>query len=486
MALKVISLRGMRSWKTLELFERECGALRSLSHPGIPELVDSLEVDVGDDRVYVLVQRKARGASLEELIAGGFRFSTEQVQAVFERLLEVLEYLGSRSPVVLHRDVKPANVIVDIGGSGEMSVALVDFGAVGGGIPGGTMVGTFGYMPPEAFGGSGDVRSDLYGVGATMFFAISGKAPGDVVKTRLKMDVGSVVDEGKRRELGNVFTVMTRLLEPAPEDRYRSAGVALKALREKVGMRMERSVREARRETFSGFNFGDDDDDEDEDDPYNSFGRSSGLQGSGGLVSRAKQYMPGGGVSAKMLRQPAGSRVVIEKDDDGRLLRVFIPPKGFTMQTASSGAFALTWTGFVGFWTAGVVTGGGPLVLGLFSLPFWYAGVKMGKRVVDDIRMTTELVLSAGGGEKEVYFFSLKVAGALGDVREAEGDARDLDGASVDVVMYQNGRPVTEMALREGTRRHVLGEDLDDVEQDWLCSEINSFLKVKPQQRRLH
>jgi eukaryotic-like serine/threonine-protein kinase len=517
-ALKVLSLRRMRSWKLLDLFKREGNTLKNLSHPAIPDFIDSLELDHEGERLFVLVQRKAEGNSLQELLDSGFRFTVAQVRSIFRQLLEVLMYMSELNPPLLHRDVKPANVIVSIGvrtpsgSDGNLTVSIVDFGAVNSGVSkeerGGfasTLVGSFGYMPPEAFSGGADARSDLYAAAATMMFTVTGLNPSEVPQSRLKLDLEAVVPAEKRLELGNVFTVMRKLLEPAPEDRYRSARQSLEALasrspsdnrdgllesRTRPSMQ-RRGSSYAERTTFSAFDsafddrmgYGDgfDSSDSDDDSGYTGRGRRASLANQGsnesarerGSAMRSSRPLQ----SSRPLRQPAGSRVVLEREPDDRLLRVFVPPRGLTAQSASTGAFALTWTGFVGFWTAGVVTGGAPLLVGLFSLPFWYAGLKMGKRFVDDLRGTTEFVVSAGGGEKEVYFFSLRVVGAFGDVREAAGDSRDLDLASVDVQMYQNGQAVTAMILREGTKQHELGADLDQVEQEWLSSEINSFLQ---------
>lgn len=510
-ALKAISLRGMRSWKTLDLFERESVALKSLSHPAIPEYVDSVEVDSQGDRVFVLAQKKAAGASLQELLDSGFRFTIPQISSIFRQLLGVLKYLGELNPPMLHRDVKPANLIVNVSrtGADDVSLALVDFGAVNTGVSkvnadgssralGSTVVGTFGFMPPEAFGGGADVRSDLYAAGATILFAISGKSPSEVPKARLKLDCDAVVAPAKRFELGNVYTVMKKLLEPAPEDRYKTARESLAALdaRDRLGgfKRTDRAGAQSRsnalstgKGTFGAFDSAFDDGRGNGDGFYSSndnddnlFGRSSGLRTGtgGGIARRVKNYFSGSASLSKApARQPAGSRVVVDRDPEGRLLKVFIPPKGFTGKTASTGAFAVAWTGFVGFWTAGVVTGGAPIVFGLFSVPFWYAGAQMAKRVVDDVKSTTELVISAGGGEKEVYFFSLRVAGALGDVKEVEGDSRDLDGVSVDATMYVNDEEVTSLFLLEGVNKHKFGEDLELTEQTWLADEITRFLR---------
>lgn len=514
-ALKVLSLRGMRSWKMLDLFKREGDALRGLSHPAIPAFIDSVELDRGGDRLFVLVQRKADGESLQQLLDRGQRFTVPQTASIFRQLLEVLRYLGELNPPLLHRDVKPANVIVDIarkrGSDADVTVSLVDFGGVNSGVSKGsvasTLVGTFGYMPPEAFGGGADARSDLYAAAATMLFVTTGLSPSQVPQARLKLDVEAVVPSSRRLELGNVFTVMRKLLEPAPEDRYQTARQALEALESTRRTRERQATKpsvprrgdKTGRANFGAFDAAFDDRYGNGDGFYSNSmdsrtaaggSRASGLRGRARLPGQApgalqsvRRMTRGGGGALKSTRsrQPAGSRVVLDRDEESRLLRVFIPPKGFTAQTAATGAFALTWTGFVGFWTAGVVTGGAPLIAGLFSLPFWFAGFKMGKRVVDDLRGTTELVISAGGGQKEVYFFSLRVAGAFGDVQLAEGDARDLNGAAVEDTVYTNDdgtvTRTSSMVLKEGVRNHALGEDLGDVEQDWLCNEINSFLQ---------
>lgn len=59
--VKVMTLKGISSWKVLELFERESRTLASISHPSIPEYLGSLQVDTEDDRIFFLVQRRAPG-----------------------------------------------------------------------------------------------------------------------------------------------------------------------------------------------------------------------------------------------------------------------------------------------------------------------------------------------------------------------------------------------------------------------------------------
>ena len=225
-ALKVLTLREMRDWKALQLFEREAKTLKGLSHPAIPAYVDYFEVDSERDVKFCLVQKIAPGASLQSLVDGGWRPTESEIVAVAEQLLEVLGYLASLRPPVLHRDVKPGNVLLD---RATGTVSLVDFGAtaeaavtaaiVDEGLahaPGSTVVGTFGYAAPEQMMGGAAAVSDLYSAGATLLFLLSGRAPSTMPSARLRVDFRGVVTiEDARLE-----AVVTRLLEPTPEDRF--------------------------------------------------------------------------------------------------------------------------------------------------------------------------------------------------------------------------------------------------------------------------
>ena len=205
-ALKVLSFRNMKNWKALELFEREARTLKGLNHPAIPQYVDNFELDTDGDRFFCLAQRIAPGRSLQSLVDGGWRPTEPEVVAIAEQLLEVLGYLSSLRPPVCHRDVKPGNVLLDVE-TGRVS--LVDFGATadaavttamaaeettGGGYAqgGSTVVGTFGYCAPELYMGAVTPRSDLYSVGATALFLLSGRAPSTMPSTRLRVDFRGV------------------------------------------------------------------------------------------------------------------------------------------------------------------------------------------------------------------------------------------------------------------------------------------------------
>lgn len=129
--------------------------------------MDSFKVDLADSKGFGLVQTYIPAKSLEEHLQEGRTFSETEVKQIAKALLEVLTYLHSRQPAVIHRDIKPSNILLsDRSGNHLGEVYLVDFGAVkttaqqqGGTM---TVVGTYGYMAQEQFGGRAVPASDLY------------------------------------------------------------------------------------------------------------------------------------------------------------------------------------------------------------------------------------------------------------------------------------------------------------------------------------
>jgi len=165
-AVKEMPLRLADTVKARELLEREARVLRQLEHPGIPSYREDFVVGVGRRRCFYLVQELVEGSTLaEELV--GHRYDQGQVLDVLDELLDILAYLHERSPPVVHRDVKPRNVMR----RGDGRLVLVDFGSVRDAvrdpqIGGSTVAGTFGYMAPEQFAGDAWPTTDLFGLGA--------------------------------------------------------------------------------------------------------------------------------------------------------------------------------------------------------------------------------------------------------------------------------------------------------------------------------
>ena len=225
-AMKVVSLRQATEWKVLDLFAREAQVLETLQHPGIPRYIDYFDLDTPDDRRFYLIQELVEGSSLLALSETGWRPSETEAVAIAQQVLAILAYIHSLSPPVVHRDIKPENLIREANGR----VVLVDFGAVQAAYRAtlsrsATFVGTLGYMPPEQFRGQTVPASDLYSLGATLVYLLSGQSPADLPQQRLKLDFRPEV------AVSPAFADwLEQLLEPALEDRFPSATAAQAAL----------------------------------------------------------------------------------------------------------------------------------------------------------------------------------------------------------------------------------------------------------------
>ncbi|MBN1944739.1 MAG: serine/threonine protein kinase [Bradymonadales bacterium] len=223
-AIKCLKLDHIIDDKAMELFQREMGVLAHLHHPAIPRLLDS---GLCDDGMPYLVQQYVRGENLAEAVQKGLRFDDREAEQLARNLLDALRYLHGLHPPVIHRDIKPDNIILTHSGP-----ILVDFGAVCGkallkGEASGTIVGTLGYMAPEMLKGIASPASDLYSLGATLLCAFSGREPDSFPNKRLKIlfrDSLNLPDP--------LANLLEALLEPAAEDRPQSAADALRMLDE--------------------------------------------------------------------------------------------------------------------------------------------------------------------------------------------------------------------------------------------------------------
>ncbi|MCA9670351.1 MAG: serine/threonine protein kinase, partial [Myxococcales bacterium] len=209
-AVKVLHLSGGGGWKAFDLFERECAVLRSLEHAGIPRYLDSF----GDDDAgrYYLVMQLVEGDTLRDLLGRGETLAESQLWNVLHQLLGILEYLHGRSPPVIHRDVKPANIIR----RPDNTFALVDFGGVRLALRpdgGSTVVGTFGYMAPEQLHGDATPATDVYGLGATIAALAAGQEADKLPRRGLEIDLEDVIAEGALRRL------LAKMLAPDPDKR---------------------------------------------------------------------------------------------------------------------------------------------------------------------------------------------------------------------------------------------------------------------------
>ena len=224
LALKVLSLRRMTDWKKIELFERESQILSQLNHPAIPRYLDYFKIETDNDNSFYIAQQLAPGKSLAELVENGYYFDESEVRYIAIQILDILIYLHSFSPPVIHRDIKPQNIIR--GDNGK--VFLVDFGAVAdtyhNTVTGGsTVVGTFGYMAPEQFRGQAFPSTDLYSLGTTLLYLLTKKHPSDLPQKHLKIDF---IFQIKVRLSPGFIRWLDNIIEPVAESRFSDAETA--------------------------------------------------------------------------------------------------------------------------------------------------------------------------------------------------------------------------------------------------------------------
>src|SRR3954471_11749475 len=230
--LKSVPVEGLPTGARLRL-EHEATVLSRLSGPGLSGLLD-----VGrDEDIFYLAMPLLPGQTLAERLTDGPLSATETL-VVAHDIATALQ--AAHAQGVLHRDVKPSNVIAQIDDNGEViSATLIDFGfsrspqldtSVGD-----EPVGTARYTSPEQAGllhHEVDERSDLYSFGVVLFECVSGKPPfeGETVGELLRAHLSDTAPE--LRSLGltlptGLSQLVERLLRKHPDDRYQSASAVL-------------------------------------------------------------------------------------------------------------------------------------------------------------------------------------------------------------------------------------------------------------------
>ena len=162
--------------KAQELFEREAKILQSLHHPGIPEYYDFF---VASGRKY-LAMELIHGQDLDLYVMERGQVTLAQAIDWMMQLCEILGYIHQQQPPLIHRDIKPANILVR---TIDKRIFLLDFGAVKEiGTLGGTKIGAPDYMAPEQNNGQPCTQSDLYAIGPTLIFLLTGRNPADFIE----------------------------------------------------------------------------------------------------------------------------------------------------------------------------------------------------------------------------------------------------------------------------------------------------------------
>ncbi len=222
LVLKEMNTDMARIAKARELFEREARILKSLEHPGIPKYYDFF---VENNRKY-LVMELIHGHNLEQFVNQRGPTDPERTIRWMIQISEILEYLHNLEPPLVHRDIKPANLMLR---NLDNRLMLLDFGAVkelGTALE--TRIGVEGYSAPEQYRGKPCPQSDIYGVGTTIIFLLTGKAPMQYYRyqsNKFEFDISSIPNLPQ-----NLAQVLTIACQPEPRDRYKTAKELLNAL----------------------------------------------------------------------------------------------------------------------------------------------------------------------------------------------------------------------------------------------------------------
>jgi serine/threonine protein kinase len=211
------------AWEQYKEIEREIKILQSLNHPGIPRYLDHFTI--ADGMCLLQEYKDARPLSLQRTFTPG------KVKDLAIAILEILVYLQKQSPPVIHRDLKPDNILLDT----DWNVYLVDFGfsRIGEGSVAMSSVaaGTFGFMPPEQLHNRQLTKSsDLYSLGATIICLILGIKSSEV-GVLLDFSTNRLHFQTQMSDLSLDFIKwLEKMVEVNPDQRFVNAETAIKAL----------------------------------------------------------------------------------------------------------------------------------------------------------------------------------------------------------------------------------------------------------------
>lgn len=200
----------------------ETDILKRLSHPNLPSIIDVIDTEES----FIIIMDYIQGNSLNKALEEYGAQPQENVIEWAKQLCDVLGYLHSRTPPIIYRDMKPANIMLKPDGN----VTLIDFGTAREykekNLADTTCLGTVGYAAPEQFGGMGqtDARTDIYCLGATLYHLVTGMNPCEPpYEIKPIREINPALSSGLER-------IILKCTQRDPNDRYQSAAEMMYAL----------------------------------------------------------------------------------------------------------------------------------------------------------------------------------------------------------------------------------------------------------------
>lgn len=222
-AIKEVRKDGVKDFEVVkQSLVAETDMLKKLNHPSLPSIVDVIE----DESTFLIVMDYIQGNPLSRALEEYGAQPQEHVIEWAKQLCDVLGYLHTRTPAIIYRDMKPANVMLKPDGN----VTLIDFGTAREfkekNLADTTCLGTVGYAAPEQFGGMGqtDARTDIYCLGATLYHLVTGMNPCEPpYEIRPIREINPSLS-------GGLEQIILKCTQRNPQDRYQSCAELMYAL----------------------------------------------------------------------------------------------------------------------------------------------------------------------------------------------------------------------------------------------------------------
>lgn len=207
---------------SLEIARQEIQMLQNLRHPAIPQISGVIE----NENYVCVIQEYIEGKNLNALVDQFGPYPADYVVSLAKQICAFLAYIHSFHPPYIYRDMKPANIILQPSGY----IKIIDFGIMRTYKPGKmkdtVALGTRGYAAPEQYGtAQSDPRTDIFGLGVTMYFLLTGDDPRNPNFNGMKPI--RALNPSILKGMEYIIEKCTRI---DPNQRYQSAGELLKDL----------------------------------------------------------------------------------------------------------------------------------------------------------------------------------------------------------------------------------------------------------------
>lgn len=193
----------------------EIGILKKLQHENLPQIIDIFE----KNNTFLIIMDYVEGRTLKAIVDERGAQPQEDVVNWAIQLCSVLDYLHTRKPAIIYRDLKPGNIMLRPDGR----IVLIDFGTAReyktGQEEDTISLGTKGYAAPEQYGGDGqtDARTDIYNLGATIYHLVTGKNP-----TKPPYEIRPIREWNPSLSTG-LEKIILKCIANNPNERYQTA-----------------------------------------------------------------------------------------------------------------------------------------------------------------------------------------------------------------------------------------------------------------------